>query len=72
MIGNSALNQKYNRPGVSMEALIDCLKSGRVGKEQVSKLGERSILLKNDKCNIAINPDTKTLIQCNPRKLVKR
>ena len=67
VIGNSALNQKYNRPGVSIEALIDCLKSGRVGKEQVSKLGERSILLKSDKCNIAINPDKRILIQCNPK-----
>ena len=72
VIGYSALNRKYNRPGVSIEDLLDCLKVGRVGKEQVNKAGERSILLKNDKCNIAINPDTKTLIQCNPRKLVKR
>ena len=67
MIGNSALNQKYNRPGVSMEALLDCFKSGRVGNEQVIKLGERSILLKSDKCNIAFNPDKRILIQCNSK-----
>ena len=67
VIGYSALNRKYNRPGVSIEDLLDCLKAGRVGKEQVSKLGERSILLKSDKCNIAINPDKRILIQCNSK-----
>lgn len=67
VIGHSALNQEYNRDGVPLEALLDCLKNGTVGKTQINAKGERSILLKSNECNIAINPDKKILLQCNPK-----
>lgn len=67
MIGRSALNHKYNRPEVFTKNLLDCLKNGAVGKTQINAKGERSILLKSNECNIAINPDKKILLQCHPK-----
>lgn len=69
MIGRSALNHKYNRPGVSTKNLLDCLKNGAVGKKQTDARGRGSILLRDAKCYIAINPDTKELLQCNHSRL---
>ena len=65
MIGRSALNHKYNRPGVSTKNLLDCLKNGVIGKMQTDTSGRESILLRGAKCYIAVNPDTKELLQCN-------
>ncbi len=65
-IGRAGLSKKYNREGVSIEDLFVCLKSGRVGKTQISPKGEKSVLLISDKCFISINPDKKILVQCNP------
>lgn len=63
MIGRSALNHKYNRPGVSTKNLLDCLKNGAVGKTQINKKGDRSVVLFTDRCRVAVNPSTKVLIQ---------
>lgn len=65
MIGRSALNHKYNRPGISTRNLLDCLKHGAVGKRQMNEIGNRSVMLFTDRCKITVNPYTKILIQCN-------
>ena len=72
MIGRSALNHKYNRPGVSTKNLLDCLKNGVKGKIQVNRIGESSVQLISNKCIVSVNPIEKKLIQCSARKLVKR
>lgn len=66
VIGYSGITSKSNRPGVSTEAIKDALISGTIGKTQVSKNGQTSILFANDKCYVTVNPDTKTLVQTNP------
>lgn len=65
-IGRAGLSKKYNRDSVSVEDLLACLKSGRIGKTQISSKGEKSVLLISDKCFISMNPDKKILVQCNP------
>lgn len=71
-VGYNKTKKEYSRKGVDMETLIDCLKNGTIGKTQINKKGERSVVLFTDRCKIAVNPDTKVLIQCNSRKIVTR
>lgn len=66
VIGRAGASKKYNRKGVQVEDLLTCLRTGEIGKTQISPKGEKSILLISDKCFISINPDKKILVQCNP------
>lgn len=66
VIGRAGTSKKYNRKGVQVEDLLTCLRTGEIGKTQISPKGEKSILLISDKCFISINPDKKILVQCNP------
>ena len=72
VIGHAGLSEKHNRRGVSLDDLIRCLKSGKIGKSQISPKGEKSIKLYTDNCGVSVNPDKKILIQCNPKKPPKK
>lgn len=57
-----------NRPrsGVAYDDLLECILYGTPRPIKISPNGERSQLFYTEKCAVSINPDTGTLIQCNP------
>ena len=61
--------KKYPRSGVSVDdvedALFEPIKEGEV---LIRSDGKRSVKLVGRRCEVAINPDTGTLIQTNPKK----
>ena len=56
---------KKKRKGVSIEDVKDCLSNPIEIKKRTNKNNISLILLSN-KCSITLNPNTGTLIQCNP------
>ncbi len=66
LIGHSGITSKSNRQGVSILDVKDALMSGTVGKTQININGKKSVLFTNEKCDVTVNPETKTLVQTNP------
>lgn len=61
--------KKYPRSGVSVDDVEDALfEPIKEGKVLVRSDGKRSVKLVGRRCEVAINPDTGTLIQTNPKK----
>lgn len=54
------------RSGVEIDDIIKAVKSGKPSPVIERKDG-RSIVFVGEKCKVSVNPDTGTLIQCNPR-----
>lgn len=70
MIGYSGFEDKfkqkrYNRPGVTIEEIRDCLIKGKTGKKQERLKAGTSVVFSDGKINITVNPQTGTLIQTN-------
>lgn len=65
VIGNSATNHKFNRPGVSMSEAKEAIEKGKPGKLQTDKNGKVSQLFLGYDCNITVNIHTGELIQTN-------
>ena len=57
-----------NRPrsGVAYDDFLECILHGTPRPIKISPDGKRSQLFCTEKCAVSINPDTGTLIQCNP------
>ena len=57
-----------NRPrsGVAYDDFLECILHGAPRPIKISPNGKRSQLFCTEKCAVSINPDTGTLIQCNP------
>ena len=73
MIGYSGLEDKfkqkrYNRPGVTIEEIKDCLTNGKTGKTQEHKKAGTSLVFADEKIIVTVNPQTGTLIQTNRRE----
>lgn len=68
VIGESATNSKYNRPGVEIADIKDALLNGELGKLQTDVDGQTSRLFLNEKCKVTINANTGNFIQTNTRE----
>ncbi len=66
VIGNSGLSQNTNRTGVDLKDIKDALINGKLGKTQICENGDISIKFIGNKCEVAVNPNKKMLIQTNP------
>lgn len=66
-IGHSALNEKYNRAGVSVDEIKDALVNGELGKIQTDSSGNVSRLFQGDTCKVSVNINTGNLVQTNKR-----
>lgn len=60
-------NEPIKEP-VSNRDIKDALVNGKVGKRQINENGEPSILFISNKCKVAVNPDSKKLVQTNARE----
>lgn len=70
MIGYSGLEDKfkqkrYNRPGVTIEEIKDCLTKGKTGKTQEHTKAGTSIVFSDKRITVTVNPQTCTLVQTN-------
>lgn len=68
-IKTNAAGQPVRRSGVEFEEIADAILNGTARPLKVdAKTGSRSQKFCNGICEVSINPDTGTLIQCNPKK----
>ena len=67
VIGRSAANAKYNRPGVEVADIRDALLNGELGKVQIDGKGKKSQLFIGQMCKVTVNPDEKSLIQTSAK-----
>ncbi len=70
MIGYSGLEDKfkqkrYNRPGVTIEEIRDCLTQGKTGKTQEHEKAGKSVVFFDGKISVTVNPTTGSLVQTN-------
>lgn len=67
-ISNPSDSKKKPRSGVSMEDIKEALFKGKTREIKYQKSGTTRSSQKfyTDKCEVAVNPDTGILIQCNP------
>lgn len=67
-IKTDAAGKSVRRSGVEFDAIADALFNGAVRPVKTNPTTKkRSLKFYNDACEVAVNPDTGTLIQCNPR-----
>ena len=67
-IKTDATGKPVRRSGVEFDAIADALFNVAVRPVKTNPTTKkRSLKFYNDACEVAVNPDTGTLIQCNPR-----
>ena len=68
-IKTDATGKPVRRSGVEFDAIADALFNGAVRPVKTDpKTNKRSQKFHNDACEVSVNPDTGTLIQCNPKR----
>ena len=68
VIGESAANSEYNRPGVEIADIKDALLGGELRKTQTDGKGKKSQLFVGQKCKVSLNTNTGNLVQTNAKK----
>lgn len=65
VLGHSALNDDFNRPGATIAEIKGCLSNGKVGKFQYDKYNRPSWAYKGNGITVSVNPDTGEIVQVN-------